>query len=125
MQNNAGRSPICLGAQMKLPCVYIVASKRSGVLYVGVTSDLEGRISEHDQALIEGFTKRHEIKQLVYYEFHDSMEEAIRREKQLKEWKRAWKVRLIEIVNPEWLNLFNPCTGEIAEYPADRAREYR
>ena len=125
MQNNVGRCPLCLGAQMKLPCVYILASQRNGVLYVGVTSDLEGRMSEHDQALIDGFTKRYGVKQLVYYEFHNSMDEAIRREKQLKEWKRAWKVRLIESVNPEWRNLFNPSAGEVAECPADRARENR
>jgi len=108
---------------MKVPCVYILASKRNGVLYIGVTSDLHGRMAEHDQALLEGFTKRYGIKQLVYFEFHETMEQAIRREKQLKEWKRAWKVRLIESTNPEWLNLFDPGTGEIAETPADLARK--
>ena len=110
---------------MKLPCVYILASRPNGVLYVGVTSDLEGRMAEHDQGLIEGFTKRYGIKLLVYYEFHDTMGAAIRREKQLKAWNRAWKVRLIESMNPEWRNLFDPATGEIAVGPADTAREKR
>jgi len=108
---------------MKLPCVYILASKPNGVLYIGVTSHLEGRMAEHDQALIEGFSKRYSVKNLVYYEFHDSMDGAIRREKQLKQWQRAWKVRLIESMNPGWANLFDPSSGEIAEGPADHARE--
>jgi putative endonuclease len=108
---------------MKSPCVYILASKPNGVLYMGVTSDLEGRMAEHDQGLIEGFTLRYGVKLLVYYEFHEK--EAIRREKRLKEWKRAWKVRLIESMNPEWRNLFDPATGEVAEGPADAEREKR
>jgi putative endonuclease len=107
---------------MKTPCVYIAASKRDGVLYIGVTSDLAGRMAEHDQGLIPGFTLRYGIKMLVYYEFHAGMDEAIRREKQLKEWRRAWKVRLIEVMNPQWSNLFDGTTGEIAEGPADQAR---
>jgi putative endonuclease len=108
---------------MKEPCVYILASKPNGVLYIGVTSELLGRMAEHDQGLIPGFTKRYDVKQLVYCEFHEDMTHAIRREKQLKEWKRAWKVRLIESMNPDWRNLFDPNTGEIAVGPADRARE--
>jgi putative endonuclease len=108
---------------MKSPCVYILASRRDGVLYVGVTSDLHGRMAEHDQGLLEGFTKRHGVKQLVYCEFHDDMTAAIRREKQIKEWQRAWKVRLIEGMNPEWVNLFDPASGEIAFGPADIARQ--
>ena len=108
---------------MKVPCVYILASRRNGVLYVGVTSDLYGRMAQHDQGLLEGFTQRYGVKQLVYFEFHESMEQAIRREKQIKEWKRAWKVRLVESANPEWLNLFDSNTGEIVEAPADLARK--
>ena len=108
---------------MKHPCVYILASKRNGVLYIGVTSDLEGRMAQHDQGLIEGFTLRYGVRLLVYFEFHESMNDAIRREKRLKEWRRAWKVRLIETMNPEWSNPFDPDTGEIAEGPADRARQ--
>ena len=106
---------------MKTPCVYIVASKRDGVLYVGVTSDLEGRMAEHDQELIAGFTRRYGVKLLVYYEFHDDMATAIRREKQLKEWRRAWKVRHREhepgVGDPD------PATGEISAGPADGARQ--
>ena len=108
---------------MKMPCVYIVASKRNGVLYIGVTSDLEGRMAEHHQGLIPGFTTRYGVKLLVYYEFHTGMTAAIRREKQLKGWRRAWKVRLIETMNPEWADLFDANSGEIAIGPADRARQ--
>ena len=115
VENDAGvRSRAVAVSPMKNPCVYILASKRNGVLYIGVTSDLAGRMAEHDQGLIPGFTLRYGIKMLVYYEFHADMEEAIRREKQLKEWRRAWKVRLVENMNPEWSNLFDA--------PADRAR---
>jgi len=109
---------------MKDPCVYIAASKPNGVLYIGVTSDLHGRMAEHHQALTGGFTKRYGVRMLVYYEFHDSMHEAILRESQLKKWRRAWKVRLVESMNPQWANLFDPMTGEIAEGPADRARRF-
>ena len=80
-------------------------------------------MAEHSQELIVGFTKRYGVKLLVYYEFHDDFEAAIRRESQLKKWKRAWKVRLIESINPEWVNLFNPTSGELSEGPADRARQ--
>lgn len=107
----------------KAPCVYILASKRDGVLYVGVTSDIHGRMAEHAQGLLGGFTKRYGVKLLVYYETHDDMDAAIRREKQLKEWKRAWKVRLIESMNPEWANLFDPASGEISAGPADSPRQ--
>jgi putative endonuclease len=107
---------------MKEPYVYVLASKQNGVLYIGVTSDLPGRMAEHDHGLIRGFTTRYGVKRLVYYEFHESMDEAIKRESQLKKWRRAWKVRLIESMNPEWTNLFDPHTGEIADGPADCAR---
>jgi putative endonuclease len=82
-------------------------------------------MAEHHQGLIAGFTLRYGVKWLVYYEFHEGMNEAIRREKQLKEWRRAWKVRLIESMNPEWANLFDPSTGQIADGPADLARQGR
>ena len=110
---------------MKRPCVYILASAADGVLYIGVTSDLYKRMAEHDQGLIEGFTKKYRVKRLVYYEYFETMPEAILREKRLKEWHRAWKVRLIKGMNPEWLNLFNPATGEIAFGPSDEDRERR
>lgn len=99
---------------MMRPCVYILASKPYGTLYVGVTSDLARRIAQHDQGLIEGFTKKYGIKALLYYEMHDAMDAAILREKRLKRWRREWKYRLIEQMNPEWRNLFDPATGEIA-----------
>ena len=96
----------------KNPCVYILASKRNGVLYVGVTSDISNRVNLHKQDLIEGFTKKYGVHLLVYYEMHDTMPEAIRREKQLKKWNRAWKVRLIEQLNPEWRDLWEE-SGEV------------
>jgi len=107
---------------VKNPCVYILASKRNGTLYTGVTSDLSDRVNKHKQDLIAGFTKRHKVHTLVYYELHHTMPEAIRREKQIKEWQRAWKIRLIESMNPEWVDLLDEATGEIFEGPADKAR---
>jgi putative endonuclease len=104
---------------MKHPCIYILASAPDGILYIGVSSDLHGRMAQHDQGLIEGFTKKHGVKTLVYYEFFETMPDAIQREKRLKEWQRAWKVRLILGFNPEWKNLFDPATGEIAFGPVD------
>jgi putative endonuclease len=97
--------------QEKSPVVYILASKRYGTLYIGVTSDLCSRVSLHKQKLIPGFTKTYGVDRLVYFEFHDSMEAAIKREKQLKEWRRAWKVQLIEASNPQWLDLFAELCG--------------
>ena len=104
---------------MKDPCVYILASKPYGTLYTGVTSDLHGRMAEHTQGLFEGFTKKYGIKLLVYYEMHETMEAAIRREKRLKRWNRAWKYRIIEQMNPQWLNLFDEPSGEITLGPAE------
>jgi putative endonuclease len=89
------------------PAVYILANKRNGTLYVGVTSDLVRRIWEHKKSLIEGFTKRYGIKQLVWYELHQTMQSAIVKEKRLKEWKRAWKLELIEETNPDWCDLYD------------------
>jgi putative endonuclease len=108
----------------KQPCVYILASKRNGTLYIGVTSDLYIRTGVHKQDLIEGFTKRYGVHRLVYYEMHETMEAAIRREKRLKKWNRAWKIRLIESMNPEWEDLFDEFWGAINEGPADRARRH-
>jgi putative endonuclease len=109
----------------KVPCVYILGSGRDGTLYVGVTSDLEGRVRLHVQELIPGFTARYHVHRLVYYEMHASMDAAIKREKQLKKWNRLWKLRLIEQGNPEWADLFNRETGEIAELPAHQSRHSR
>ena len=108
---------------MKCPCVYIVASAPNSVLYVGVTSNLNDRMAQHHQGLIEGFTKKYGVKLLVYYEFFESMEQAIQREKRLKEWQRAWKVRLINGSNSKWRNLYDPASGEIAALPGDVERE--
>ena len=106
----------------KQPCVYIMASKRDGVLYTGVTSALPNRVSIHKQDLFEGFTKKYRVHMLVFYEMHETMEQAIRRETQIKKWKRAWKVRLIHDMNPEWKDLFDETWGEIADGPADIER---
>ena len=90
----------------KQPAVYMMASKRNGTLYIGVTSDLAKRIWEHKNDIMEGFTKRYGVHQLVWYEIHESMESAIICEKRLKEWKRKWKLELIEKDNPNWEDLF-------------------
>ncbi len=92
---------------MKNPCVYILASDRNGTLYIGVTSDLIKRCWEHRTEAKEGFTKMYEVHNLVYYELHQDMSSAITREKQLKKWKRAWKLRLIEEHNPQWHDLWD------------------
>lgn len=88
------------------PSTYILASKRNGTLYTGVTSDLLGRVWEHREGLGSAFTRKYNIKQLVWFERHDTMEAAIVREKQIKNWKRAWKLALIETSNPHWKDLY-------------------
>ena len=85
--------------------VYILASKRNGTLYIGVTNDLERRLYEHRNNLIEGFTNKYNVHHLVYYEDVNDVQSALQREKQLKRWTRKWKIELIEKVNPEWLDL--------------------
>jgi putative endonuclease len=92
---------------MKQYYVYILASKKNGTLYIGVTSDLVKRIYEHKQNLIDGFSKEYNVHSLVYYELHQEVEEAILREKQMKKWNRKWKMRLIEEKNHEWKDLYN------------------
>jgi putative endonuclease len=91
----------------KRPAVYILTSHRKGTLYVGVTSDLVKRIWEHKNDSAEGFTKRYGVHTLVWYEQHETMESAIDREKAIKEWKREWKVEMIERSNPEWKDLYD------------------
>ena len=86
--------------------VYIMASGRNGTLYIGVTSDLIRRVGQHREGVADGFTKKYECKSLVWYEHASDIESAIRREKQMKEWKRRWKLRAIEDMNPEWNDLF-------------------
>lgn len=85
--------------------VYILASKRNGTLYVGVTNDIERRVHEHKCDVNDGFTKRYQVHRLVWYEMHDDVLQAIRREKQLKKWNRRWKLELIEKHNPKWIDL--------------------
>ncbi len=86
--------------------VYMLASGRHGTLYVGVTNDLARRIFEHKEQLTEGFTSRYGVTRLVWYESYDQITEAIAREKELKKWRRDWKIRLIEEMNPEWEDLY-------------------
>ena len=86
--------------------IYILASQKNGTLYVGVTSDLIKRIYEHKNDLVEGFTHKYTIHNLVYFEATESIESAIMREKQLKKWNRAWKINLIEKSNPAWKDLY-------------------
>ncbi len=88
------------------PCIYILASERNGTLYIGVTSDLVKRVWQHKSNFVDGFTKQHQVHTLVWYEIHENMESAITREKQLKEWKRQWKIELIEKLNPYWNDLY-------------------
>ncbi|MDQ5877769.1 MAG: putative endonuclease [Pseudomonadota bacterium] len=90
---------------MKLPCVYILASKRNGTLYVGVTSNLAQRIWQHKNDQVEGFTQKYKVHTLVWFEAHETMESAIAREKSIKEWQRTWKLELIEAANPNWQDL--------------------
>jgi len=95
----------------KVFIVYMLASRRNGTIYIGVTGDPVGRIWQHKNEYFEGFTKRYGIHLLVWYEVHEDAEAAIVREKQLKEWHRPWKVRLIEERNPDWRDLYVELTG--------------
>jgi putative endonuclease len=91
----------------KIYFVYILASKRNGTLYIGVTNDLVRRIYEHKEKMIKGFTQKYNVSMLVYYEEHGNIYNAIQREKQMKKWNRAWKIDLIEKYNPKWKDLYN------------------
>ena len=90
----------------KQSCVYILASHKNGTLYTGVTSNLIQRVYQHKNNLIEGFTKKYGVHSLVYYELHENILSAITREKQIKKWKRQWKIELIEKNNPNWKDLY-------------------
>jgi len=90
---------------MREPAVYILASQRNGTLYTGVTSNLIGRIDQHREGTFKGFTAQHQVKLLVWFEAHETMESAIAHEKQLKNWLRKWKLELIETANPRWRDL--------------------
>ena len=105
--------------QMANYFVYILASKRNGTLYIGVTNDLHRRIYEHKEDLVEGFTKKYSIHSLVYYEPCEDIKSAIEREKQLKKWNRRWKIELIEKGNPDWIDLY-PDVNEQSGFPLSR-----
>ena len=96
---------------MKQPAVDILASGRNGTLYVGVTSDLVQRTWQHKERLGGGFAAKHSVENLVWYELHATMDSVISREKQIKRWNRAWKVRLIEESNPYWIDLWSQIIG--------------
>jgi len=93
--------------------VYILASRIGGTLYIGVTNDLIRRVAEHRLKLAKGFTKKYGVHRLVYFEQYDDAENAIRREKRLKKWNRAWKIRLIEELNPNWDDLYSGIAGSV------------
>ncbi len=105
----------------KSPAVYILANKRNGTLYIGVTSALWNRIAVHKDGSVPGFTQKYNVITLVWYEHHHSMDAAIRREKQLKDWQRAWKLRLIEKFNPDWRDLHEVIDpiGTLVDLPFD------
>ena len=90
----------------KQPCVYLLASQRNGTLYVGVTSNLPKRVWEHKSKFVKGFTEKYRVDKLVWYELHGTMESAIQREKNIKNWERRWKLEIIEAMNPDWKDLY-------------------
>lgn len=96
---------------MKQPCVYLLANRRNGTLYVGVTSNLVQRVWQHRTGAVEGFSNKYQTHLLVWYELHETMESAIQREKRIKDWKRAWKLELIEAMNPDWMDLYDSILG--------------
>jgi len=101
------RAAIMKWSKAEQYCVYILASKRNGTLYTGITSDLVRRVYEHKNDVVDGFTKRYRVHRLVYYEMTSDVNEAITKEKRLKKWKRAWKIDLIESTNPDWRDLYS------------------
>jgi putative endonuclease len=91
--------------------VYIMASQRNGTLYTGMTSDLVKRVWQHKEGFVPSFAGKYQVKRLVYFEIHDTAESAIMREKQIKKWRRAWKLELIEERNPGWKDLYDLITS--------------
>jgi putative endonuclease len=100
---------------MKIPCVYIIASSKNGSIYIGVTSDLPGRLQQHQIDAGSKHASKYQIRRLVWFETYEDMPSAIQREKSLKRWYRAWKIQLIKKTNPEWLPL-HPETGEFLAF---------
>ncbi len=95
---------------------YILANKTGGTLYIGVTNDLVQRIWQHKNKLVKGFTSKYGVDRLIYYEHYSYIDQAIRREKQLKKWKRQWKIRLLEERNPDWLDLYPVIVGPYVSF---------
>ena len=104
--------------------VYILASKRNGTLYIGVTNDLNRRIAEHKAHINKGFTQKYNVAQLVYFESYSDFNQAIEREKQLKDWNREWKISLIESMNPQWKDL-TESIGVTLDYIQSVIDEYK
>ncbi len=98
--------PLGSPIRIKNPCVYILANRENGTIYVGVTSNLAARVWQHKNDVVPGFTSRHRAHSLVWYEAHANMTAAIEREKAIKKWRRAWKIQLIEKMNPSWKDLY-------------------
>jgi len=94
------------GGMKRQPCVYLLASKPNGTLYAGVTSNLLKRVWEHKNNVVDGFTRKYGVHTLVWYEIHETMESAIQKEKIIKNWKRAWKIKVIVEMNPQWNDLY-------------------
>ena len=95
------------------PCVYLLASDRNGTLYLGVTSNLVQRVWQHRTSATDGFSARYTVHRLVWFELHETMESAIVREKRIKKWNRAWKIRLIDEMNPSWRDLWPDITEQV------------
>jgi putative endonuclease len=97
--------------------VYIMASKKNGTLYVGITGDLIKRVYEHRHGLVGGFTKKYRVTRLVHYEVFDDPQQAIAREKRIKKWYREWKINLIKTSNPQWRDLYSEIAGDCGSPP--------
>jgi putative endonuclease len=97
---------VCQRFRMAGGWVYIVTNRPNGILYIGVTSDIRKRAWEHRDGVVEGFTKQYGLKRLVYAEWHDDIRDAIQRERTMKHWSRAWKVRRLKLANPDWRDLY-------------------
>ncbi|MCD9047529.1 MULTISPECIES: GIY-YIG nuclease family protein [unclassified Luteimonas] len=106
----------------RLPAVYILGSGRNGTLYIGVTRDLVARIWQHREHVVDGFTRKYDVTRLLWYDVAETMEAAIRREKQLKKWNRDWKVRLIETQNPYWNDLWPTISDTVPKTLDSRLR---
>jgi putative endonuclease len=96
-----------ISMQERIPCVYMLASAPRGTLYVGSTSDLPGRVWQHKNDLVPGFTRKYGVHTLVWFEVHESMESGVQREHRIKQWKRLWKIQLIETTNQDWRDLYS------------------